>query len=78
MAERKYSLSEIDAMRMALQCLLIHPGVPYQPVEKTKEIEEQLRTYMINGTDPEELTKAAARRSITHIGAALIAGCPGP
>ena len=53
--QRKYSVGEIDRMRKALERICIRPMVPYNPVEKQREIEEHLRTYMLNGTDPEEL-----------------------
>ncbi len=55
MSERKYSVSEIERMRDALRWILIQPGVTYYEDQKAAEIEEQLRTYMLAGTAPEEL-----------------------
>lgn len=58
MSERKYSISEIDLMRKYIGCS--YPaGVNYLPHERTAEIEQRLRTYMQNGTTPEELEKHA-------------------
>lgn len=59
MGERKYSIAEIDQMRAAIRSICIQSGVAYYPAEKTAEIEERLRTYMINGTEPVELRNAA-------------------
>jgi hypothetical protein len=49
MPERKYSIAEIDRMRraVAFSC-------------SCKEVEDRLRTYMLNGTDPEELERMKA------------------
>lgn len=72
MSERKYSLSEIDRMREAVRIIAVGPmdwqcngrgsfigtsrsGPPYLRVA---DIEDRLRTYMMNGTDPEELEAA--------------------
>lgn len=56
MSERKYSISELDRMRRALRWLK-----PYRSEETTPLlIEDRLRTYMLNGTDPEELEQAAS------------------
>jgi len=53
-AERKYSVAEIDRMRQAIRWS--YPcGVPYYENERSAEIENRLRTYMQNGTDPKEL-----------------------
>lgn len=56
MSERKYSLSEIDRMRTAVGFLCSY-GVR-TPAEAAA-CEDRLRTYMANGTDPEELERAA-------------------
>jgi hypothetical protein len=53
MAERKYSVSEIDRMRRAVALMMIGP------CRNGAEVEDRLRTYMLNGTDPEELDEAA-------------------
>ena len=56
MAERKYSIGEIDRMRKAIEWC--YPtGVPYLAAERAADVENRLRTYMQNGTDPEELEK---------------------
>jgi len=54
MSERKYSVSEIDRMRKAIEWSF-PTGVSYDAVDRAAEIEERLRTYMLNGTDPKEL-----------------------
>ena len=54
MNERKYTLLEIDDMRRSIY--RFYPsGVAYVPSERSAEVEDRLRTYMQNGTDPEEL-----------------------
>lgn len=58
---RKYSIHEIARMRQALQTLLTPPTFPYSAIEKNAEIEGQLRTYMLAGTEPEELEKEASK-----------------
>jgi hypothetical protein len=54
MTERRtaYSVKEIDRMRHAIGYLV--PDTP----ERRADIEDRLRTYMLNGTDPEELEAA--------------------
>jgi len=50
----KYSIEEIDRMRTAIKHS--YPtGIPYLEEERSKEVEDQLRTYMINETTVEEL-----------------------
>lgn len=49
MAERKYSVSEIDRMRSAVRRLIVSENIQMQ--------EEYLRTYMLNGSGPEELDR---------------------
>ncbi len=66
MTARKYSLDEIDKMRGALRTLCIHLEVPYLPKEKNAEIEDQLRTYMLNGTDPDELKEHATKKRLAE------------
>ncbi len=54
MTERKYTVAEIDQMRELIQGS--YPdGWPYMHDEREAEIEGRLRTYMLNGTNPEEL-----------------------
>ena len=66
--ERKYSVTEIDRMREAVEHKWLFGCRPsqasqkqtmsshgYMPSEKTKDVEELLRTYMIAGVEPEEL-----------------------
>jgi len=57
---RKYEIWEIREMRAALN--LIVPARESH-LERVTEIEEQLRTYMANGTSSKEL-EAEARRVI--------------
>ena len=47
---RKYSVAEIDRMRNAVYGLYPESYWPKAP-----EVEDRLRTYMLNGTTPEEL-----------------------
>lgn len=60
MTERKYSISEIDKMRGAVR-LKLQPGPmqPYNDAELSARVEDQLRTYMMAGVDPDELVKDA-------------------
>lgn len=48
--QRKYSVPEIDRMRMAIYGLY-----PESNWTKAPEVEDRLRTYMLNGTTPDEL-----------------------
>ena len=50
---RKYDLDEIDRMRAAVMHIY-RPGGGFSE-EDYRRIEDQLRTYMANGTDPVEL-----------------------
>jgi hypothetical protein len=61
MPDRKYSIQEIDRMR---QCIRYsYPsGVPYYEHERAADIENRLRTYMLNGTDPKELEELTYRQ----------------
>lgn len=49
--QRKYSLAEIDRMRGSLMFLVRGNEM---------KCEDQLRTYMLNGTDPVELERSVA------------------
>lgn len=52
--QRKYSVGEIDGMRQALA--MSYPcGQPFYQEERTREIEERLRTYMIGNVDPADV-----------------------
>lgn len=68
MKERSYTVAEIDQMREAVEHQRLFGrkiserkfGAPqisgcYMPEEKTKCVEEMLRTYMLAGIEPEEL-----------------------
>lgn len=56
MAERKYSVSEIDSMRNTISSYGWAPNSgAYYPADRAMEIEERLRTYMIAGVEPTEL-----------------------
>jgi len=63
MTERKYTLSEIDAMRKSLLDLcedngrMISTNGP--PYPKHSEVEDRLRTYMMAGIEPKELREKA-------------------
>jgi hypothetical protein len=58
MSERKYSFSEIECMRRAL-AWTYPPMQTYYPEERTREIEERLRTLLIAGVDPQEVIDEA-------------------
>lgn len=59
--ERKYTVAEIDRMRKAIEWS--YPcGVSFQRSERDADVENRLRTYMQNGTDPEELEAIAKKR----------------
>lgn len=54
MSERKYSFSEIESMRQAISWS--YPcNVPFYPEQRTKEIEERVRTLIVGGVDPHEV-----------------------
>lgn len=57
MAERKYSVAEIDQMRWWVT--MMYRG----PINPTL-IEERLRTYMLNGTTPKELEEACVAQEL--------------
>lgn len=59
MTERKYSVAEIDLMRQAIERLRSLTSVSRQSIDGSKDVEARLRTYMLNGTSPEELQDAA-------------------
>jgi hypothetical protein len=60
---RKYSISEIERMRNAVR-LMIPDRL--DAALQVVEIEERLRTYMANGTDPEELERETEAQSIVE------------
>ena len=62
MPERKYSVSEIDQMRGFIEALTLEYGVGYQREQLEAQVEDRLRTYMLNGTEPVELEQAALRK----------------
>ena len=50
----KYSVEEIDQMRRLLRWS--YPDeVPYMERDRAEDIENRLRTYMVNGTTVDEL-----------------------
>lgn len=58
--DRKYTVAEIDQMRSSIRWS--YPcGVSYYPDQREREIEDRLRTYMLNGTEPEELVEMGRR-----------------
>lgn len=65
MEQRKYSLTEIDQMRACISHLITPSSYmcssgqdPYPEM-----VESQLRTHMMNGTDPEELLAAVRAKN---------------
>lgn len=60
MAERKYSVAEIDQMRSSLTYQIETAELDVWTDKHVRhDVEEKLRTYMLNGTDPAELEAAA-------------------
>ena len=59
MGERKYSVSEIDQMRRAVEnvCSLRRSAFDQDGIRR--DAEDQLRTYMLAGTEPDELQRFA-------------------
>lgn len=57
---RKYSIQEIDQMRRAIRTM-VACEYPYTPINPT-EVEEMLRTHMMNETFPFELIEGAISR----------------
>jgi hypothetical protein len=60
MAQRPYTVSEIERMRQALQIINTPIGISYSQTAIDARVEDQLRTYMVNGTEPDELGRRAA------------------
>lgn len=62
--DRKYTVGEIDRMRALIRWS--YPcEVPFYETARAKDIEERLRTYMLNGTtvdELEEMRRAASKR----------------
>lgn len=56
--QRKYSIAEIDALRKAISERLSYREGSYKPSERAAEIEDMLRTHMLNGTSLEEMQSA--------------------
>lgn len=56
--QRKYTVDEIDRMRLAL--IGRHPTEETyrRRAERQVRVEDELRTYMLNGTDPDEICGA--------------------
>ena len=76
--DHKYSVPEIERMRIAVDALMFptvwnsarhgyRPGTGGSPGEQEKKVEVQLRTYMLNGTRPEELEAIAKEREAASI-----------
>ena len=61
MVERKYTIQEIEGMRQSIGWSY-PPNVPYYAEARAAEIEDQLRTYMANGTEPKEVSEMARAR----------------
>lgn len=69
-----YTVLEIERMRKATYAVMFplrytsrssgyYPGTGGAPGETEAKVEVQLRTYMLNGTRPEELEALAAERA---------------
>jgi hypothetical protein len=56
--QRKYSVCEIDRMRMSVMFLVRGDE---------RRCEDQLRTYMLNGTEPEELQREEAEEVLRRV-----------
>jgi len=63
--QRKYSVDEIDRMRRAIEWSY-GDGV-FTMADRQADVENRLRTHMINGTDPEELENEASRLQAARI-----------
>lgn len=65
---RPYTIAELDQMRDALRVLCrakpVANGGTFTP--DPSKVEDQLRTHMINGTDPVDLIAAAAVRAVDN------------
>lgn len=59
MSDRKYTVQEIDWMRKSVEQILTVFNVSYNGAQRAIEIEQRLRTYMANGTEPCDLASAA-------------------
>ena len=59
---RKYSVTEIDRMRRAVRTIEGHRPAFWDGSADAK-CEDRLRTYMLNGTEPEELEATADKRA---------------
>lgn len=55
---RKYSINEIDRMRSAIERGFYAPG---DSTKRAAIVEDRIRTHMVNGTEPEELERAAGQ-----------------
>lgn len=58
MSEKAYTVSEVDRMRKAITDYGFPIGVSYYPVDRAKEVEERIRTYMVAGVDVADLEEA--------------------
>lgn len=57
MTERAYTVSEIDQMRSAIRFQLTPVNLSFYQDEVNRQIEEQLRTYMLAGIEPVDLVR---------------------
>lgn len=68
MEQRKYSLAEIDSMCRYVSDILTDWQYSADgksasgPGRSSSEVEDRLRTYMLNGTEPDELRERAQAR----------------
>lgn len=59
MKQRQYGTAEIMFMRSLVECLC-HTGFQYDQGERNEQVELQLRTYLENGIEPNDLAKCVA------------------
>lgn len=64
MSEKHYSVAEIDRMRECIRWS--YPGEPMMPADRDADIENRLRTYMLNGTTVSELEEDMHHRLSAH------------
>jgi hypothetical protein len=62
LSDKKYTVEEIDQMRGSLRIL-----IGYFDERAIKRVEDELRTYMLNGTRPQELERRAMEKKLERI-----------
>lgn len=59
-AQRKYTLVELDGMRRSITQIHWPLNESFNASQRAVEVENYLRTYMANGSSPQELEERAA------------------